>query len=240
MEQGCRVALFRHEGHNGYVINDIYGIVPHYGIYQNMAPWLAKYQPDVIFLMLGTNDIGLTWQEGDLSKIDVIAENWKGLVRTLQAAMPENSLVVAGAVPPIKNSEIFNSWAKKLNANIRVAVKELSSGTKEVVFADVNGAVMNNGLANSFCSDGGHFNTSGYTAVANAFFGAFSSSKTFGKILTDLEKEKMPETVPESAVQSSEPEEAPDGKLIWGVAAGLAVAAAVAVLLVVSGRKRRK
>ena len=36
-------------------------------------------------------------------------------------------MLIAGAVPPIRNGEIFNAWAKKLNSNLIKLSKSLDS-----------------------------------------------------------------------------------------------------------------
>lgn len=240
---GNSMSLYRHEGHNGYVINDIYNISPHYGIYQYMTPWLTKYQPDVFFVMLGTNDIGLTWQKGELSDLDPIAANWELLIKTFLEVIPEGGMVVAGAVPPIRNSEVYNSWAKKFNSMIFPKVSTLSSDEKEVVFADIHRAILDNGLSTSFCSDGGHFNSSGYTAVANRFFDAFIHSDTYTALCENIEKDRLADegtavgtdTAVTSEAVTNDVNDTSTGssilRILIPVAVGIAVAAVAGIVL---------
>ena len=235
---GNSASLFRHEGHNGYVINDIYGKAPpHYGIAQNIDPWLKKYQPDAVFMMLGTNDIGLSYESGDLSMIDRISENWESLVRTILNALPEGGIVVAGAVPPIKNGEIFNAWAKKLNSNLITLSKSLDSESKEVVFADINTAVSKNGLADSFCSDGGHFNESGYTAVGNAFYKAFASSATYDRMTASGTPESSENSTENDTSETTVPKK--NGSALR-IVLGAVGAAAVIGIVISCVRKKKK
>lgn len=235
---GNSASLFRHEGHNGYVINDIYGKAPpHYGIAQNIDPWLKKYQPDAVFMMLGTNDIGLSYESGDLSMIDRISENWESLVRTILNALPDGGIVVAGAVPPIKNGEIFNAWAKKLNSNLITLSKSLDSDSKEVVFADINTAVSKNGLADSFCSDGGHFNESGYTAVGNAFYKAFASSATYDRMTASGTPESSENSTENDTSETTVPKK--NGSALR-IALGVVGAGAVIGIVISCVRKKKK
>lgn len=235
---GNSASLFRHEGHNGYVINDIYGKAPpHYGIAQNIDPWLKKYQPDAVFMMLGTNDIGLSYESGDLSMIDRISENWESLVRTVLNSLPDGGIVVAGAVPPIKNGEIFNAWAKKLNSNLITLSKSLDSESKEVVFADINTAVSKNGLADSFCSDGGHFNESGYTAVGNAFYKAFASSSTYDRMTASGTPESSENSTENDTSETTVPKK--NGSALR-IALGVIGAAAVIGIVIACVRKKKK
>lgn len=235
---GNSAALFRHEGHNGYVINDIYGKAPpHYGIAQNIDPWLKKYQPDAVFIMLGTNDIGLSFESGDLSMIDRISENWELLAKTVLKALPDGGMLIAGAVPPIRNGEIFNAWAKRLNSNLIKLSKSLDSDRKEVVFADINTAVNENGLADSFCSDGGHFNEAGYTAVGNAFYKAFASSATYDRMTASGTPESSENSTENDTSETTEPKK--NGSALR-IALGAVGAAAVIGIVISCVRKKKR
>lgn len=233
---GNSASLFRHEGHNGYVIDDIYGKAPpHFGIAQSIDLWLKKYQPEAVFMMLGTNDIGLSWESGDLSTIETISKNWELLVKTILKSLPDGGIIIAGSVPPIKNGEIFNAWAKKLNSRLITISKTLDSESKEVVFADINTAINKNGLSDSFCSDGGHFNESGYTAVGNKFYEAFASSGIYERLTAN----QIPESTENAAESGTDALSKPknrDSKL-WIIPAAVGAAAAFAVMLIVRRKK---
>ena len=193
---GDDISLYRHEGHNGFVIYDMYNIEPHFGIYQYMDPWLEKYSPDMFFVMLGTNDIGLTYPSGDSSRLDEITANWKLLVTAFKETIGDEGLIVAGLVPPISTNKTFNAWAKRLNIEIVKGVEELDSEKIEVVYSDINKAINVYGLDKGFCSDGGHFNDAGYEEVAKTYYATFVSTDTYKAICANIEAEinKMGET----------------------------------------------
>lgn len=233
---GNSSALYRHEGHNGYVINDIYGKAPpHYGIAQSIMPWLKKYRPDAVIMMLGTNDVGLSWESGDLSMIERIAENWESLVKTVLNAIPDGGIIVVASVPPIKNGELFNAWAKRLNSNLISLSRSLDSESKEVVFSDVNTAVYENGLSDSFCSDGGHFNESGYAAVGNKLYESIAASRTFRRLLSEHRTENsestdiMSDTVHEKQIATA-----------WLLLASLGAITVITAAVIVSAVKKKR
>ncbi|MBL1216160.1 MAG: hypothetical protein D8M59_01545 [Planctomycetes bacterium] len=72
-----------HEGHGGWRINTIE---------RNITDWIAQYQPDVIFLHIGTNDIS-----NNESAISV-ARQLSGLIETIYTAKPEVVLYVASVI----------------------------------------------------------------------------------------------------------------------------------------------
>ena len=188
-------------------------------------------------MMLGTNDIGLSFESGDLSMIDRISENWELLAKTVLKALPDGGMLIAGAVPPIRNGEIFNAWAKKLNSNLIKLSKSLDSDRKEVVFADINTAVNENGLADSFCSDGGHFNEAGYTAVGNAFYKAFASSATYDRMTASGTPESSENSTENDTSETTEPKK---NSSALRIALGAVGAAAVIGIVISCVRKKKR
>ncbi|MBQ3065159.1 MAG: hypothetical protein IJC98_02880 [Clostridia bacterium] len=162
--------LYRHEGHNAYVIRDIYHIDPYYGIFDNVEPWLCKYCPDVILLMIGTNDIMLTCHAFSEDVCQQLVSNWEMLVERLMLAVPQNGAVIAASVPPANISASFTSAVLTFNKQIRDCTAKLAEGQPSLIFTDVFSVITDHMTKESvFSWDGLHFNENGYRMIANQF-----------------------------------------------------------------------
>lgn len=120
----------QHEGHSGYTIAQLNS-----GVYN----WVSIYQPDVIILMVGTNDIKLKLD------MDHMADRLSTLLDTIQSAKPDAILVVSTIIQfkTTDQSQIdgWNSYA-----------------TQIPIVADEHGAFVayNNGIIASSLPDGIH------------------------------------------------------------------------------------
>ncbi len=66
----------------------------HPGIRPMVDDMMAKYQPDIVIMMLGTNDLGLSLMTGD------IIPRWEDLVRQIEKQLPENGMILCASFPP--------------------------------------------------------------------------------------------------------------------------------------------
>src|SRR4051794_3333390 len=73
------------EGHSGWRIDEIAA---------NVDGWLATYQPDVILLHIGTNDMNQNYQVG------TAPQRLGGLIDQILAARPTATVLVAKIIPP--------------------------------------------------------------------------------------------------------------------------------------------
>jgi lysophospholipase L1-like esterase len=78
------------DGHRGYGGKDINFITEH------IEQWLKKDRPDVILLMIGTNNI---YPETSPAKLPEIETKLTELVRIISAAAPDAHLIVAQIIP---------------------------------------------------------------------------------------------------------------------------------------------
>ncbi len=80
-------ALMRHSGYCGYVIEDVYHVSDHPGLSEMTTPMIEKYAPDIVIMMLGTNDCAMV---SGSSEINALMDRWEGFVRNIEEKLPEN------------------------------------------------------------------------------------------------------------------------------------------------------
>ncbi|MUG94708.1 hypothetical protein F7734_21010 [Scytonema sp. UIC 10036] len=131
--------------------------------------WVQETQPDVVLMMLGTNDFFGSDIRGDNTS-DVLTKSLQGIIDDIFVLRPKAKIVVA-SIPPfkwdIKNGVDANKTRTTANAFLKNRVKELSKQGKRIVFLDMHSAIvtrMNQGEI--FNSDGVHFNDEGNKFVA--------------------------------------------------------------------------
>ena len=157
--------LYRHSGYSGYVIEDVYHVAQHPGIKPMVDDMMAKYQPDIVIMMLGTNDLGLSIMTGD------IIPRWESLVRQIEKQLPENGMILCASLPPLLDSTKEPMFNEKMQARLR----ELANEGIKIGFADPNTPLSENeqGYLNS---DGVHFNSRGYQVIGTVFTDAITAA----------------------------------------------------------------
>jgi lysophospholipase L1-like esterase len=138
-----------HEGHSGWTISQIDGIVPSTAL---------DPDPHIILLHIGTNDM-----RGDVSG----AANRLGtLIDQIVMDLPNSLLVVAKIIPyPSQSSQVTT-----YNNAIPAIVEMRANAGKHVVLVDQFTGFPNNELA-----DGVHPNATGYARMARVWHAAISS-----------------------------------------------------------------
>jgi lysophospholipase L1-like esterase len=142
----------QHEGHAGWRIDQIDA---------NVTGWLNSAQPEVVLLMIGTNDM---LQEFDATNAPA---RLSALIDKITEHSPALQVIVA-SLPPL-SSPIANQRVLNFNAAIPNIVSAKTANGKKVAFVDMYPA-----LTLSDLDDGIHPNASGYTKLANAWYGALS------------------------------------------------------------------
>ncbi len=129
-DPNARVADKNHEGHAGQNIGDLAG---------GVKGWLSKYQPDIVLLMIGTNDVAWwTTQNGTQ-----IGARHDALISQIQATRP-NAWIFVASIPPMSSSIVPPNkvdrviLTQQLNAAIRANVQARQSAGQKVRFVDVN------------------------------------------------------------------------------------------------------
>lgn len=141
-----------HEGHGGFTTWDIRW---------DVEVWLDRNPPDVILLMIGTNDI----TQGNAYTAH---ESLDTLVRVILSHVPDITLFLA-SVPPIDVSSVDTAEVNAYNAHVPEIVNRYSSGGFEVYFVDMYHAVDPGDLP-----DGVHPNEQGYRDIAATWYAALT------------------------------------------------------------------
>ncbi|WP_216326696.1 DUF4038 domain-containing protein [Deinococcus aestuarii] len=139
-----------HEGHSGWRIDELAAKV---------NDWLGHAQPDVILLMIGTNDI---IQNRDLPGAPARLGR---LLDQISARRP-NTWILVSSLPPLQNPD-ENRRVGQYNAAIPGIAKSRADQGKKITFVNVGAALTLADLA-----DGVHPTVSGYNKLADLWYQA--------------------------------------------------------------------
>jgi lysophospholipase L1-like esterase len=132
---------------------------------------LAQYQPNVVLLMIGTNDILQSYYTSTApSRLD-------SLVNAIVTDDAGVTLVLAGITPLGKDEAAFDTAAQTYNAAIPGIVSKYDAMGDNVIFADMHSALNN---STDLGSDGVHPSASGYSKMANVWYQALTTSTLTG------------------------------------------------------------
>lgn len=149
-----------HEGHRGWRIDEILNGRSSEASAGNIDTWLNANRPDVVLLMIGTNDI---LQDYQLSSAPTRLSN---LIDKITTKSPDSQILVSSILPSTKNANdqdqilSFNSYIPN------IVNSKLSQG-KKVSFVDIFNKVTVNDLADKV-----HPTLDGHTKIANAWYDA--------------------------------------------------------------------
>jgi Ca2+-binding RTX toxin-like protein len=138
-----------HEGHRGFRIDQIAALV---------NDWLDTQQPDIIPLMIGTND--MSWNKG----LSTAPNRLSTLIDQITNRVPNAQLLVA-SIPPLGTSTTNNQNVKSFNSSIPGIVDSKVAQGKKVSFVDIN-----NKLTLSDLADGIHPTAKGYRQIADGWY----------------------------------------------------------------------
>ena len=162
-------------GYSGYAIQYITGTETRQGIYETLKDGnlLETYQPDLVLLQIGTNDILSAYNDG-------IADRLEHLVDYIASYLPEDGRLFVASIPDIDVATVY-SWfwaygseyygvdpavfAEKIqtyidtyNASIQQLVAAKQSAGMSIQFCDINAVVD----LTTDLYDGVHPNEAGY------------------------------------------------------------------------------
>jgi lysophospholipase L1-like esterase len=125
----------------------------------------STYKPDIVLLMIGTNDI--------LQNIDLgnAPTRLGSLMDEIMTDAP-SALLVVSSIPPCCNDTTVQAY----NATIPDMVKTRAQAGKHVLFVDAHAAFVKdaNYKADYISSDGLHPSANGYAVVGDLFYAAIS------------------------------------------------------------------
>lgn len=136
-----------HEGHSGWRIDQIR---------KRIAGWLRRSQPEVVVLLIGTNDMAQGYQ------LDTAAQRWLALIRDIHQQQPQTSILV-GSLPPLEDPTL-NERVEAFNVAIADLAARERSNNVPLTFVDIYDYVSVDQLA-----DGIHPNREGYRQIATAW-----------------------------------------------------------------------
>ncbi len=136
-----------HEGHSGYRIDEIAALVDNV---------LATYNPQMILLHIGTNDV--------VENYDLInaPSRLKSLIEQIFHSIPTVRLLVAQIVP--STNQTYNDSIQKFNAAIPAIVGFEQAKGYNINFVDTNSALTQNDLFDDI-----HPRLSGYNKMADVW-----------------------------------------------------------------------
>jgi lysophospholipase L1-like esterase len=141
-----------HEGHIGWRIDELSG---------GVAPWLQVYQPQVVLLLIGTNDM--------LQSFDPSGAPGRlgALIDQIKAALPGAPIVVS-SLPRVSDADALQR-IQTFNAAMPGVVASKGS---TVTFVDAYAVIQPGHLY----SDGVHLTTEGYSQLAQVWYPAVMSA----------------------------------------------------------------
>ena len=148
------------EGHSGWTIADGGG---RSGLQEKVVGWLNANPPDIVTLMIGTNDIDINLKVAEApARLGV-------LVDTITKTKPNALVVLARMVPTRKDDE--NQRVRDYNDAMPALVKTFTDVGKHVVLVDMYGAYTKNiAFKTVFLANDLHPSDAGYAEMANVWW----------------------------------------------------------------------
>ncbi|NWF60970.1 MAG: hypothetical protein HXY43_17350 [Fischerella sp.] len=144
----------------------------------SIRDWVQATKPDVVLIMLGTNDFFGSDVRGDNTS-EFLTQSLQGIIDDILLLRPKARVVVA-SIPPfkwdIRDGVDTSQTRTTANAFVKQHVKQLSAQGKRVYFLDMNGAILARlKQGDIFSSDGLHFNDSGNKFIAQEWIHALKT-----------------------------------------------------------------
>lgn len=155
----------QHDGYPGFTIAG--GPPNNPGIASFTPDHMRKYKPDIITLMIGTNDIA------NMYEMATAPDRLGALIDSIVATDPK-VLVVVAQITPSKNDE-FNTNAAAYNAALPAVIKARADAGKHVLLVDMSKAILDNpNYQTEYLNDTLHMKTAGYEKMAQVWYAALS------------------------------------------------------------------
>jgi lysophospholipase L1-like esterase len=137
-----------HEGHPGWRIRQLS---------EHINGWLHTYQPQIILLQIGTNDIVFH------DRVASAPDRLRALLLQISGILPRTTIIVA-QITPLRNPTL-DEQVKTYNRAIPGIVQELAALGKAISYVDMYHTVSMSDL-----DDGVHPDDSGYRKMATAWY----------------------------------------------------------------------
>jgi lysophospholipase L1-like esterase len=149
-----------HEGHPGYRIDDVTNEIP---------IWLTATKPQIIMLMIGTNDL----DTGATPRVAL--ERLVTLLNTISTLAPGTHVIVSSLIPVRVNNThpaIRPREIIEFNIGTEILVRKLNAQGKKISFVDTYWrAALDTSMASlDYGPDGLHPSPRGYAKIAHVWF----------------------------------------------------------------------
>ncbi|GAB7043524.1 MULTISPECIES: GDSL-type esterase/lipase family protein [Catenuloplanes] len=149
-----------HEGHSGWVIDQIAAIAP--GV-------VAQYQPNVVALHIGTNDMNNNVDPaGAPRRLDALLDR-------IYAEAPSATILLALIIPA--SNPVVQQRIDTYNAAVASIAERRRAAGQRIVPADMRG------VTTADLPDGLHPNDAGYRTMATAFHAALTVARNAGMLV---------------------------------------------------------
>jgi lysophospholipase L1-like esterase len=155
--------LQHHEGHSAHTIYDApMAPIPRLGIARYLPQVIPQYHPDIVLLMIGTNDV-----DGNVDLPNAPARLGM-LIDTIIQMDPHALIVVAQITPTMQDP--LNQGIVTYNAGIPAVVKARSDAGKHVALVDMYTAFTRDpAFKSKFLADRLHPNAAGYQLMSDVW-----------------------------------------------------------------------
>jgi lysophospholipase L1-like esterase len=153
----------RHEGHSAHTMYDApQAPIPRLGIARYIPDVIPRFHPDIILLMIGTNDV-----DGNVDLPN--APNRLGTLIDSIIALDAHSLIVVAQITPTMQDPL-NQRIQAFNAGIPAVVKARADAGKHVLLVDMYGAFLRDpAYKTRYLADRLHPNATGYELMSQVW-----------------------------------------------------------------------
>lgn len=135
----------------------------------SIRDWVKSTKPDVVLIMIGTNDFFASKERGDDTS-GSLKESLQGIINNI-FSLRLNATIVIASVPPFKwnvyKGVDTNKTKITANAFLKQMVMQVSAQNKRIFFLDMHAAILARlHQINLFQDDGLHFNNEGNKFIA--------------------------------------------------------------------------
>jgi lysophospholipase L1-like esterase len=161
-----------HEGHVAYTIQNCTTTADgeaRTGIRENATTWLTAANPDIVLLMIGTNDINANFER------DKAPERLSDLLTTITSWKPSIKVIVA-QITPIgdgwASTAASDALAQTYNLGMAAVVANQQAAGKHITLVDMHTPLN----AATDLGDGLHPNQSGYNKMGQVWFNGIQTA----------------------------------------------------------------
>ncbi|MCR5816586.1 MAG: SGNH/GDSL hydrolase family protein [Ruminococcus sp.] len=161
-----------HEGYTGWSIDRIPNSITgaRMGISSVIDKRIEKYQPDVVTLMIGTNDVLSDYE------LDKVYDRLSALVDKAFEKMPEGAVLIMATIPDMDATdntyidksmsvEYMDNCIANYNDAVKAVAEDKKADGKNILLADVHSALTKDDLY-----DGVHPSEEGYKKLADFWY----------------------------------------------------------------------